>query len=70
MSDHRSGVDTCAPTRGRADQAPNIVLCGAFWLKSMNTRVPRSSFHQAAVSRSGRRPANVRAIVTAAARTS
>jgi hypothetical protein len=27
-----SGVDTCAPGRARTDQAPNTVLCGAFWL--------------------------------------
>ena len=27
---------------------PNTVLCGAFWLKSTNTRAPRSSFHHAA----------------------
>ena len=32
------GVETWAPTRGRANQAPKMVLCGAFWLKSMNTR--------------------------------
>ena len=29
-SSHRSGVDTCPPTRARTDQAPNTVLCGAF----------------------------------------
>ena len=27
-----NGVDTCAPGRARTDQAPKIVLCGAFWL--------------------------------------
>src|SRR5262245_19683514 len=31
-SSQLSGVDTCAPGRGRADQAPKTVLCGAFWL--------------------------------------
>src|SRR5215469_390421 len=55
ISAQASGVDTCAPGRARTDQAPNTVLCGAFWLKSMNTRWPRSSFHHAAVVRSGRR---------------
>ena len=63
------GAETCAPTRGRADQAPNTVLWGAFWLKSTNTRRPRSSFHQASVIRSGRRRASSRARATAAART-
>ena len=44
-SSHENGVDTWPPARGRTDHAPNTVLCGAFWLKSMNTREPRSSFH-------------------------
>ena len=39
-SSQRNGVDTWAPTRDRTHQAPNTVLCGAFWLKSMNTREP------------------------------
>ena len=64
-----NGVDTCAPTRARTDQAPNTVLWGAFWLKSTKTRVPRSSFHHASVIRSGRRRASSRATATAAART-
>jgi hypothetical protein len=51
------GVETCAPGRARTDQAPNTVLCGgAFWLKSMKTRRPRSSFHQAAAIRSPTSP--------------
>ena len=66
----QKGVETCAPGRARTDHAPNTVLCGAFWLKSMNTRAPRSSFHHAAVIRSGRRRSSSRAIATAAARTS
>ena len=53
ISSQLTGVDTWAPGRARTDQAPNTVLCGAFWLKSTNTRSPRSSFHQAAVIRSG-----------------
>ena len=69
MSSHRSGVDTWPPGRARTDQAPKTVLCGAFWLKSMNTRSPRSSFHHAAVMRSGRRRSSSRATATAAART-
>ena len=31
-SSQPNGVDTCAPGRARTDQAPKIVLCGAFWL--------------------------------------
>ena len=31
-SSHAIGADTCAPLRARTDQAPNTVLCGAFWL--------------------------------------
>ena len=62
----RTGVDTWAPTRARTDHAPNTVLCGAFWLKSMKTRSPRSSFHHAAVIRSGRRRSSSRATATAA----
>ena len=57
-SSHENGVDTCAPGRARTDHAPNTVLCGAFWLKSMKTRSPRSSFHHASVIRSGRRRAS------------
>ena len=69
-SSHANGVDTWAPGRARTHQAPNTVLCGAFWLKSMNTRAPRSSFHHLSVIRSGapqrapwrrrRRPASCR----------
>ena len=44
-------------------------MWGAFWLKSMNTRAPRSSFHQAPVIRSGRRRSISRATDTAAWRT-
>ncbi len=69
-SSHANGVETWPPTRDRADQALNTVLCGAFWLKSMNTRRPRSSFHHAAVIRSGRRRSSSRATATAPARTS
>ena len=69
-SSQRNGVETCAPGRDRTDQAPKTVLCGAFWLKSTNTRWPRSSFHQAAVTRSGRRRSSSRATATAAERTS
>ena len=65
-----SGVDTCPPMRGRANQAPNTVLWGAFWLKSTKTRVPRSSFHQLAVISSGYRRSSSRARATAAERTS
>ena len=68
-SSHVSGVDTCPPTRGRANQAPKTVLCGAFWLKSTKTRVPRSSFHHLAVISSGWRRSSSRARATAAART-
>ena len=64
-----SGVETCPPVRGRANQAPKTVLWGAFWLKSTKTRLPRSSFHQLAVIRSGKRRSNSRASATAAART-
>ena len=32
ISSHAIGVDTCAPGRARTDQAPKMVLCGAFWL--------------------------------------
>ena len=49
------------------DHAPNTVLWGAFWLKSMKTRAPRSSFHHAAVTRSPRRRSSSRASATAAA---
>ena len=52
-SSHVRGVDTWPPVRGRANQAPKTVLCGAFWLKSTKTRLPRSSFHQLAVICSG-----------------
>ena len=52
--------------RARTDHAPNTVLCGAFWLKSMKMRSPRSSFHHASVIRSGRRRASSRATATAA----
>ena len=55
-SSQRNGVDTWAPGRARTDQAPKIVLCGAFWLKSTNTRRPRSSFHHAAVHQVGPAP--------------
>ena len=65
-SSHSNGVDTWPPTLGRTDHAPNTVLCGAFWLKSTNTRLPRSSFHHAAVIRSGRRRSSRRASATAA----
>jgi hypothetical protein len=41
--------------RGSTIHAPITVLWGAFWLKSMKTRAPRSSFQHAAVTRSGRR---------------
>ena len=68
-SSQLNGVDTWPPTRGRTLHAPSTVLWGAFWLKSQNTRVPRSSFHQAAVIRSGRRRSSSRASATAAART-
>ena len=68
-SSQRNGVDTWAPTRARTHHAPNTVLCGAFWLKSMNTRAPRSSFHHLPVIRSGRRRSIARATVTAAWRT-
>ena len=68
-SSQRNGVDTWAPTRDRTHQAPNTVLCGAFWLKSMNTRDPRSSFHHLAVISSGRRCSIARATLTAAWRT-
>ena len=44
-------------------------MWGAFWLKSMKTRAPRSSFHQAPVIRSGRRRSISRATDTAAWRT-
>ena len=69
-SSQSKGVDTCAPGRARTDQAPNTVLCGAFWLKSTKTRWPRSSFHQAHVISSGRRRSSSRATATAALRTS
>ena len=69
-SSHANGVDTWAPGRARTDHAPKIVLWGAFWLKSTNTRRPRSSFHHAAVMRSGRRRSSSRATATAADRTS
>ena len=39
-SSHDSGVETWPPVRGRANQAPKTVLCGAFWLKSTKTRLP------------------------------
>ena len=39
-SSQRNGVDTWAPTRARTHHAPNTVLCGAFWLKSMKIRAP------------------------------
>lgn len=32
ISAQARGVETCAPGRARTDQAPNTVLCGAFWL--------------------------------------
>jgi len=60
-SSQPKGMDTWAPGRARTDQAPNTVLWGAFWLKSMKTRLPRSSFHHAAVHRSGRRRSSSRA---------
>ena len=69
MSAQRIGVETWPPTRERTDHAPKTVLWGAFWLKSMNTREPRSSFHHAAVIRSGRRRSSSRATATAACRT-
>src|SRR5215475_8609205 len=50
ISAQATGAETCAPGRARTDHAPKTVLCGAFWLKSTNTRWPRSSFHQAAVA--------------------
>ena len=68
-SSHANGIETWAPGRGRTVHAPITVLWGAFWLKSTNTRSPRSSFHQAAVVRSGRRRSSSRARATAAART-
>ncbi len=68
-SSQKKGVETCPPARARTDQAPNTVLCGAFWLKSTKMRSPRSSFHQASVTRSGRRRASSRASATAAERT-
>ena len=54
--------------RARTHHAPNTVLCGAFWLKSMNTRAPRSSFHHCPVISSGRRSSIARATATAACR--
>ena len=67
-SSQRNGVDTWAPGRARTHHAPNTVLCGAFWLKSMNTRAPRSSFHHLPVIRSGRRSSIALATLTAACR--
>ena len=52
-SSHDRGVETWPPTRGRANQAPKTVLCGAFWLKSTKIARPRSSFHQFAVTGRG-----------------
>ena len=59
-SSHHKGVDTWPWLRALADQAPNTVLWGAFWLKSTKTRRPRSSFHQFAVTRSGCRRSSSR----------
>ena len=50
-SSHGNGVETVGVGR-----APKTVLWGAFWLKSMKTRAPRSSFHHAAVSEVGSAP--------------
>jgi hypothetical protein len=63
-------VSTPGHRSGAHDHGPKTVVCGAFWLKSTNTRGPRSSFHHSAVTRSGRRRASSRATATAAARTS
>ena len=68
-SSQPNGVDTWAPDPGRTPHAPNTFLCGAFWLKSMNTRSPRSSFHHLSVIRSGWRRASSRADAIAAPRT-
>ena len=67
-SSQANGVETWAPGRARTHHAPNTVLCGAFWLKSMNTLAPRSSFHHLSVIRSGRAAARARATATAACR--
>ena len=55
-SSQRNGVDTWAPTRARTHHAPNTVLCGAFWLKSMKMRAPRCSFHHCPVMQVGPPP--------------
>ena len=66
---HGNGNDTGAWSRARTDHGANTVLCGAFWLKSMKMRSPRSSFHHDAVMRSGCRRSSSRATATAALRT-
>ena len=65
-------IDRCrdlCPGASPDRPGPEHVLWGAFWLKSTNTRWPRSSFHHAAVMRSGRRRSSSRAMATAALRT-
>ncbi len=64
-----SGVDTVASGRARALYAPAIVRSRAAWLKSTNTRSPRSSFHQAVVTASGMRRSSSRAAEITACRT-
>ena len=58
--------EAATETRARTHHAPNTVLCGAFWLKSMKMRAPRCSFHHSPVSSSGRRRCISRAMLTAA----
>ena len=50
------GTRPGARSRARTDHGANTVLCGAFWLKSMKIRAPRSSFHHAAVMSVGSAP--------------
>ena len=65
-----TGVEAVARALARSEYAQAIVRSRAIWLKSMNTRSPRSSFHQAVVIRSGLRRSTSRASAIAARRTS
>src|SRR6185295_13150586 len=66
---HGNGKETGAWSRARTDHGAKTVLCGAFWLKSMKIRAPRSSFHHDAVINDGCRRSSSRATATAALRT-
>jgi hypothetical protein len=65
-----NGAETGACGRGRTEYAEAMVRSRAFWLKSMKTFSPRSSFHHFVVTMVGSRRSSSRPKASAARRTS